>query len=427
MQPLSRRRLLVGAGASLIAAPFFSMLSSSARADTSKTAKRLAIFFSPNGTVLEHWRPTGSGKSFDFPAGSILEPLQSLKQKLLVCDGIDFKNASNHEGGMAAMLTGGGDASSPSQGMSVDQYVARAIGAESRFASLELGVQTSAWGGNVQTRMSYGGAGQFVPPDDSPTSVFSRLFGDVSAEPSDLDRVQKRRKSVLDLVRGELGDLRQRVGGVEAQKLDAHLEALRSVEKGVQGPGSCTPSATPEALDPYGGDAFPALAKQQMDLLVTAFSCGMTNVGSIQMSHTVGPPVFSWLGLSEGHHSLSHMDDSNTQGVADFVTAERWFAEQFAYFLSALDNLQEPGGDGTLLDNTLVVWAKELGDSRLHECVNVPFILAGGGGRFELGRYLKFDSQPHTKLLVSICQALGLDNQTFGDPSHGTGPLEGLA
>ena len=113
------------------------------------------------------------------------------------------------------------------------------------------------------------------------------------------------------------------------------------------------------------------------------------------MRHTVGPHVFSWLGLSEGHHSLSHIDDSNPTGVAHFVEAERYLAEEFAYLLSKLDSLPEPDGEGTLLDHTTVLWAQELGDGRLHDCHSVPFVLAGGGGGyFNTGQYLDLEGNP---------------------------------
>ena len=137
--------------------------------------------------------------------------------------------------------------------------------------------------------------------------------------------------------------------------------------------------------------------------------------------------VPSWLGISEGHHALSHMSDSNVMGVQQFVQAERWFAEQFLYLLERLEataDVMNPGS--TLLDTTAVLWAKEMGDSRLHVCESVPFVIAGAPNHFNLGRYLEFPGQNHQKLLVSMCQAMGLTNPTFGDPSHGTGPLTGL-
>jgi hypothetical protein len=426
MAKLTRRKLVGGCGAALLLAPFYALLERAASAQAAAgCARRLVLFFTPNGTVHRRWRPTGSGTSFEFPAGSILEPLAPHKARVLICDGIDFKNTSNHEGGMAAMLTGNGTLSSQSKGMSVDQYIATEIGGSSRFSSLELGVQTSAWGGGVQTRMSYSAPGAFVPPDDDPVHVFSRLFGTVSSDPTEADRIRRRRQSVIDVVRGDVADLRARVGTEERQKLDLHLESLRRVELGLSGVTGCTQPTAPAPINTYDNDRFPEIGSLQMDLLVTALACDATRVASIQWSHTVGPQVFSWLGLSDGHHSLSHMDDGNTTGVESFVLAERWYTEQFVYFLTRLSETPDAAG-GTLLDSTLVVWCKELGDGRLHDCLSVPFVLAGGGC-FTPGRYVDFGGAPHQKLLVSICQAMGLDNQTFGDASHGTGPLEGLA
>lgn len=423
---VSRRRFLAGAGATLVAGSFLRFFLGESRADAGKTAKRLVVFFTPNGTVHKHWRPQGSGANFTFAAGSILEPLNKHKSRLLICDGIDYKAVDNHEGGMANMLTGGGGAASSSGGMSVDQLVASKVGGATKFSSLEFGVQTSAWGGNVQTRMSYLGPGVYAPPDDSPKSVYKRMFGDISGDPAEVDKLLARKKKILDLVGGEIKEIEKRVGKAEKEKLEAHAAAIEKVEIGLTGGAgpTCDAPGAPIDLDPYDNGNFPAIGKAQMDLLVLSLACGMTNVASIQWNHTVGPAVFSWLGLSEGHHSLSHMDDGNVQGVADFVKAERWYSEQFVYLLDSLAAAPDPEG-GSLLDSTLVVWCKELGDGRLHDCKSVPWVLAGGQ-YFGMGRYVDFGGAAHQQLLVSICQAMGLGNQTFGDATKGTGPLAGL-
>lgn len=418
----NRRTFLASLGAAILSGR---LLEGRALAQNRAAAKRLVVFFSPNGSVLRHWRPTGSETNFNFEAGTILEPLLPIKDKLVVVDGLDFYNASNHEGGMGAMLTGGG-AASASGGASVDQYLATQLAAGTRFPSLELGVHTSAWGGGIQTRMSYQSAGQFVAPDDEPARVARRLFGNAGAP---VDALYLKRKSVIDLVRSELADLKQQLGNDERSKLEVHLDALRQSERGLMTGGNVDTCAGPAAftLDAQANDNFPAVGRAQTDLLVAALACDQTRVASIQYSHTVSPTVFSWLGISEGHHALSHMDDGNAAGVMQFVLAERWFAEQFRYLVERLDALPEPGGTGSLLDNSLVLWAKEMGDSRLHECRSVPFVLAGGaGGALRTGRYLRYPGQAHNRLLVSVCQLMGLNNPTFGDPAAGTGTLEGL-
>jgi hypothetical protein len=426
---IGRRAFGASLGAALVAGSFLDVARGApARQRAEKTAKRLVIFFSPNGTVHRYWRPSGSGESFSFVQGGILEPLAPHISDLVICDGIDFAGFDNHAPGMAGMLTGNGGPSSATRGMSVDQYVAANLGAGTRFDSLEFGVQTSAWGGQVQTRMSYSGAGAFVTPEDRPRNAFRRMFGEITGtDPVELDRLALRKRSILDAVKGDLAELYPRLGREEQIKLEQHLEALRKTEKGMTG-GTCASPPSPTEIDPYANDNFPAVGRAQMDLLVTALACGLTRVASIQWAHTVSPTVFRWLNLSEGHHDLSHKDDSNVRGVADFVTSERWFAEQFAYLLGALAAIPEPGATGSMLDHTLVVWAKELADGRRHDGKSVPFILAGkAGGYLKTRRYSNFNGAPHQKLLVSICHAMGLTNLTFGDPTHGTGPLDGLS
>jgi hypothetical protein len=276
--------------------------------------------------------------------------------------------------------------------------------------------------------MSYTGPGSFKAPIDSPAELYLSMFGDPNASAGELDVLAQRRGLILDLVGNEVKLLQNAVGAEERIKLQAHLSALEEVELGLKAPpGVCDPPGSIFSVNPLQNDNYPLVMRAQIDLMVTALACGMTRVGSLQCGHTVGPHVFSWLGLSEGHHSLSHIDDSNPTGVAHFVEAERYLAEEFAYLLSKLDALPEPDGEGTMLDNTVVVWAQELGDGRLHDCHSVPFVLAGGaGGYFNTGQYLDMGGAPHQKLLVSVCQSLGLNNPTFGNPAFGTGPLEGL-
>jgi hypothetical protein len=144
----------------------------------------------------------------------------------------------------------------------------------------------------------------------------------------------------------------------------------------------------------------------------------------VQLSHTVGDRVYSWIGVTDGHHTLSHADDSNTAGVANFVKTERWNAEQFVYLVNRLKDLPDPEG-GTLFDSTVVLWCKELGDSRLHVSKSVPWVMTGGGA-FQNGRYIQTGGVHHSKVLTSICHAFGLTNSTFGDPGAGSGALEVL-
>lgn len=418
----TRRRVLRGLGASLVAAPFLRGLLRPAQAAPAAGPKRLLVMFSPNGTVHSRWRPTGSERTFSFPAGSVLEPLTDWRDQLILLDRLDFFDADNHEGGMAAMLTGNGDASSVTKGASLDQVIAGAIGGGYRFPSIELGVQTSAWGGSSQTRMSYAGPGSYVTPDDDPLNVYTRLYGDVLGDAEAAAQRLTRQQSVLDLLMGEVSALQDVIGGEERVKLDAHLESLRALERSLSPSESCEAPLPPSVTSSQSNDSFPDVTAAQVKLAVAALACGASPVVSLQMSHTVSPTVFTWLGMSESHHSLSHIDDSNQAGVDEFIHCERWFAEQVGEALTQLAALPDPDGDGTMLDTTLVLWVKELGDGRLHTCESVPWVMTGGG-LFTPGRWLDATGFTQHQALVSIAQAFGLDLDTFGDPSGGAGPM----
>lgn len=417
---VSRRSFTLGLGASLLFGGVLGgpLRSKEARADApGKAARRVVFFFSPNGTVHKHWRPTGSEEAFAFPKGGILEPLEAQKKDLVILDGINFDGFDNHEPGMRGMLTGqpGGGIFA---GKSVDQYLAGKIGGASRYASVELGALTSIWGSNPQTRMSYGGPSSVVDPEDDPGQAFGRLFGEAIAQANDpgaAARMAARRKSILDAVRGDIADLNVRLSASQRVKLEQHAESIRSMEKSFQGGLSCATPEAPSAVDAHSMASFPAVAKAQTDLMVLALGCGLTKVASLQLSHTVSPLLMSWLDLGEAHHELSHKDDSNTQGVQNFVKAERWFAEQFGYLLTQLQAMPDPEGGGSLLDTSLVVWAKELGDSRMHDAKSVPFVLAGkANGALRTGRYLDFKGVSHHQFLASICQAAGVDPTELG-------------
>lgn len=402
---MRRRSLLRAGAASVLAAPFLDLLARPARASTG-AAQRLLVFFSPNGTIPAHWTPSGSGANYAFRPDSILAPLAGLESELLVLSGLDFVIGDNHEGGMTNMLTAGGKDS-------IDQVVAEQIGASSRFSSLELSALTSAWGGTSQTRMVYRD-GAFLTPDDDPAHVFQRLFGDVGDS-----TLLARRLSVIDRNRTELDALHERLGAAERARLDAHLTALDAVERSLAGTTCATPVA-PDAGEPQNNDQYPSVVKAQLDLAVLALACGATNVCTVQLSHTVSPVVFTWLGQSETHHGLSHSDDTNVAGVDAFVAAEQWYAQQFRYLVDSLLATPDPATGAPLLDSTVVLWAKELGDSRMHVCRGVPWILAGSGnGYFTMGRHLDVSGTTHDQVLAAVGQAFGVESETFGVGTNG--------
>lgn len=397
---MNRRDLLKMGAAALLAAPFLGVAGRARAAGPGP--RRLLVLFSPNGTI-PHQLGAQGGDALGFAPGSILEPLSGLERELLVLDGMDFSTGDNHEGGMGAMLTAGG-------GTSLDQIVADHIQGDTRFHSLTLGALTSLWGGSTQTRACYRD-GATITPDDDPLHAWKRLFGDLGDT-----TLRDRRQSVLDLTRAEIGALRSRLGPTHKARLDTHLDGLRAVERSLQGGGSCDTPVAPGQLSASANDAFPDIVDAQLALAVQALACGATNVCTVQMSHTVSPVVFTWLGITEGHHALSHSDDGNTAGVASFVACERWFASRVASVIRLLQDTPDAEG-GSLLDSTVVLWVKELGDSRMHVCRSVPWVLAGGGEAFRKGRHLDLGGATHDSVLAAVANRFGLELDHFGTGS----------
>lgn len=439
---LDRRTFLRGAGGLALALPFLDAMAGSASAVD--FPKRFVVFFTGLGTVKQAWQPTGTETSFEL--GEILAPLSPYRDKLLVIEGIDMESAHHgpgdpHQQGIGQALTGTElqegtlfpYACNPAAhvgwggGISVDQFLAAKLGERTKLSSLELGVQVQY--ANVSSRVSYLGPGQPVPPEDDPRAAFDRLFLDLSSDPADLDRRRALRRQVLGSVMEDYGSLARTLGGDDRQKLEQHLGAVNEIEKRLDAPGllggACALPELGDPLDVYANDNFPAIGRLQTDLLAMALACDLTRVASIQWSATQAGKVFTWLGQSDTHHALSHSNVSDPDKQQQLIDIGRWQAEQLAYLLGKLDAVQE--GTGTLLDNTLVLWCTDISQGQSHARRDMPYVLAGGaGGALRTGRYLRYDGDPHNNLLVTLCNAMGVDVSTFGNPAYCTGPLPGL-
>jgi hypothetical protein len=443
---LNRRDFVRGLGATAATLPLLPSLRAHAQQMT--FPRRLLIVFSANGTIRENWVPSGTETSFTL--SRILAPLEPHKSEIVVLDGVKNEAAyhgpgDGHMTGMGCLLTatelldgtqfscGGTDPCSGwGGGISVDQYIANAlydatpVAQRPKYKSLELAVQSG--GADVWSRMVYAGADQPIAPMDDPVQVYNRLFADLGVSQEDLARKRAQRGSVLDYVGGRLTKLRDTLAGEDRQKLEAHLQAVRDIEAQLaagQLDVSCAQPASPAAINYRNNDNFPAAVKLQTDLLTRAFACNLTQVATLQWSRSVSGVRHTWAGVSEGHHDLSHEGDSNADAIEKITKVNVWLTEQFAYLLSQLESV--PEGDGTMLDNTLVVWVNELGRGNSHSRTDVPFILAGrAGGGLRTGRFLQYDDDSHSNLLVSVCQLMGVDTETFGNPQYCSGPLRML-
>jgi hypothetical protein len=467
MRQMRRRELLQALGG----IGLVPLLQAGARGQAAgQPIRRLLVFYTPNGTVIPQWRPRGAETGFT--VGRILAPLEPWRSKLLILGGVDMALAdagfgSHHTRGIGGLLTGrpilmgnfrsaGPPTAGWASGVSIDQHIARAVGASSRFRTLELGVQVID--AEVRGRISYQGASQPLPPMESPYDAFDRVFAGgnpapgptpAPGQPSSLpggsdpraERLRAQRRSVLDFLGQELGAVRAWVSADDRARLDAHLESVRDIERrltpagGGAGPGPVTPAGCQmpmvgSRMDVAAAANMPAVGKLQMDLAAAALACDLTRVITLQWTHAESNQSFPFIGVPGQHHAMSHAGDTDAAAQENLTKINVWYAEQLKYLLDRLAQYRE--GDATLLDNSVVLWANEVGKGNNHAHRDLPFLLAGGaGGRLRTGRFLDFMAnggrgQPHNNLLVSLAKLMGLPDTRFGDPAHSTGPLPGL-
>lgn len=459
---LPRRSVLQALGLGAAASPLLPILNASGAEGV--FPKRLLLVYEPDGapakdynTVMD-WKPQGSGA--DFTLSEIHKPLEAIRNKLVVPWGLKLTAGGageNHAFGMAGLWTaatlqgpsaganfdgGNGNRTGWGSGPSIDQVIAKAFGPnmpyqraaddaspETAFRSVQLGVE--CLNPSSLNRMIYDGADKPIHPEVNPASAFDRLFKnvvpgmspEVTPEPDNGAAVLEaaRQKAIVDSVAGDLRRLRTRLGAEDYAKVDQHLEALAAIERRIGGGSgggvmglSCSKPPEPS------GDGFDAKLEQMSDIAVAALSCDVTRVMSIQWSYAFSHVRHSWIGLGD-HHNYSH-DGQDRR--SELTKIDQWYATQLLYLLQKLDSV--PEGDGTLLDNTLVVCGRELG-STAHRMERAPFILAGGSALgLANGRWLDFDGQEHVKLLVSIARLMGMDINTFGNREVDSGPLAGI-
>lgn len=477
--PISRRVALRGAGGAALSLPLFNdLISRKAQAQTTTPAfpKRLVVIFTPNGTIPENY--FGSGDTTTFNPGSIFSPLTTAhKNDIMVLDGIDMTcanepgiNGDAHGLGMGCMLTGkrlqsgelfkagmGGPGSGWADNESIDQLIARTVGTMTKFSSLE--VAGKRYGGNLWSRMSYKGAAQPIAPEDEPSRAFDRLFGAGATGggggtgATAQQRLNMRRKSVLDNVTAELKALGMKLGTDDRTKLQQHEATIAALQKrlmmasttpGTMTPAMCTPSLMRPAENMQLGTVmandsgmqtinaaidknFPAIVTNFFDIIASALACDLTRVASFIVAPSRSDVVMQWdpLKYTEAHHEVSHFGDAERDSKAKLTRMNQWYAEQIAAFITKLKSI--PEGNGTLFSNTIIFWTNELGIGNSHSHTRIPYAILGGGGVFKTGRYVKFNKVPHNRLLLSLAQAMGVNTTVFGDMKYCEGgPLTGL-
>lgn len=437
MNPLNRREFLRDLGLSAAALPFVLNLPSLGFANQTARKQRLVIMFSPNGVIPNAFWPEEEGESFTLKES--LSPLQPFKDKLLTLHGVCDKvrgDGDSHMRGIGCLLTGTelfpgniqGGSDTPagwSSGISIDQEIKNFLQADvarrTRFGSLEFGVMVPERA-DTWTRMSYAGPNKPIAPIDDPYQMFSKLYGRM--------KDQESLKSILDELQGDLKKVASVVNADDRRLLEEQTTFVRELEQELKATSSeLVGHAVPE-LEPgikEDNDNMPKLSKLNIDLMVNSFVNDFARVATLQYTNSVGGAKMRWLGVEEGHHELSHNPDTDEKSVDKLTRINKWYAEQMAYLAQRLAETPEPGGQGSLLDNTLIVWTNELGKGNSHTLDNIPFVLVGNGLDFQMGRSLKYKKTAHNRLLMSLAHGFGHRIERFGNPDFcGDGPLSNL-
>lgn len=455
-----RRAFLKAVGAVGLSLPFLPLIERSAVGQDGSGPKRFVGVYCPHGMAHPLWtmQETDTETSFDlrFP-NCPLAPFddsetygRSFKDKLIVIDGIDLTVGVNggvvgHDAG-SVILTG---AARPTTS-SLDQFLAveRGLGSDTRYSSLTVGVDVewAIWS------LSIGATGVPIAPITNPAQLYDMVFASLGVgEDADAlaqaELMRRRGQSVIDFLNAELATLKPRLHPREQRKIDAHLTSVREVERqlasfAADGPKCVKPDAPSVGLyrhwesSQYAGaedEYFGGLANLQVELLAQAIACDLTRFATLYLPHR----------LKADHHGVVHAY-ANRVGVFDPATfaplaaANEWNYRQVARLLQRLD-------EAGIIDDTIVFVTSDVGDPSEHNSRYIPAVLAGGaGGTWRMGRRLRVGAAcassdqacftvervPHNRILVSICQAFGVEQEAFGysseTPDATRGTLDGL-
>ncbi|MEM9188744.1 MAG: DUF1552 domain-containing protein [Myxococcota bacterium] len=465
-RPHTRRGFLRGAAGTAIALPFLASLEEPGRAQPSSQPRRFVAYCQPLGTFGEMFWPHRPGETpYQFPdryegdacpgskcrdkvrrtgetfadyddwqASRILQPLDRHRSDLIVLEGID--NQTGNHPGYTAMLTGArpiedeGGAS-----ISVDQRMANVVGADTKFASLQLGVETAP---RIHTRhtVSWYGPTLGAPAESHPRAVFRRVFGDLATDEGEVNYIHEQRASILDLTLEQARSLDTQLGHDDRIKLEQYLDSVRDVETRLTRlPGAgCSVPMEPDIPDgrkewQVPQEMIPASAEMQLDLLALALACDLTRVITFQMAFEATNMTHPWLGVDKRWHDLSHNGASKDRWWEDmeqYVRISEWNAELLA---GLVDRLKSNG----VFDDTAILWTNPMHNGQNHNSRSLPLVVAAGSGMpFRTGRHVRYATgrdDPQRKindLHVTFLNAMGIEDTSFGDPEANLGPLTEL-
>ncbi|MCB9777633.1 MAG: DUF1552 domain-containing protein [Alphaproteobacteria bacterium] len=427
-QRFSRRRFLRGlmaGGSAAVALPILEIAAGrqafGATSCGSGFPQRFGLFFWGNGNLPPRWTPVGEGDGDDWALSDQLAPLAAVKDKLTVVSGhaVKVTNISPHWSGGVGLLTGqaliGDDNYWEVAAPTIDQVIADEIGGETLYRSMQIGVASEkvfSW--SDATTQNFG--------ETDPYTLYQRLFGDTFVEPGSGGIVDPRlgyRRSALDAVMADIGALQASLGASDRQRLEQHLDGVRELEQRLarlqEDPPdyeSCTRPDAPETDYPEleGRPQLVARSRAFAHLTAMALACDQTRVLTFQFSQPLNGDLYG--DAADGHHSLTHDEGGDQPTVHEITTT---IIGELAYLLETLDAV--PEGEGTLLDNSLVLACSETSEGKTHSLEELPLLLAGGGcGKLVTGRHVRsYTADNAGHVMLSVLRAMGVNRADWGD------------
>jgi hypothetical protein len=445
---ISRRTVLRGLGTAM-ALPVLEAMrpvlahAAAATIDAPNKPLRMAFLSVPNGIHMPDWTPKSEGYDFDLPF--ILAPLKNVKDDVLVLTGLTHdKGRANADGpgdharSAASFLTGCQPVKTAGAnirvGVSVDQFAAKRVGHYTKFPSLEIGLEPGRGAGSCDSgyscaysnTISWSSESTPVAKEVNPRLVFERLFSNRPTGPGGESAAKRNlyKSSVLDLVSEDAKRLHGQLGQADRRKLDEYLGGVRELEQRIAQAEKDATANLPDLNIPPGiPQDYADHARLMSDLLVLAFQTDLTRIATFMLANEGSNRSYRPIGVPEGHHDLSH-HGGDAAKHAKLRMINRFHVTQLAYLLERLKSVRD--GDGTLLDNCMIVYGSGIGDGNRHNHDNLPVLVAGrGADTLRTGRHVRYpDETPMANLFVSMLERVGAATERFGDS---TGALPNLS
>jgi uncharacterized protein DUF1552 len=387
---LPRRTFLRGLGAS-VALPFLEAMVPAFKASAATRTPRFGAVFVPNGAIVEEWIPKTAGTGFDLP--SILKPLERYKDTLVVVSNltrahpgvVEGDHAISAAGWLSGVLAKRTQAEDVLAGTTIDQIVARQIGQDTPFPSIELatadftgyvGACTSGYSCVYTNTISWSSPTTPLPMEINPRAVFERLFGRPGS-PAERTARLNRTRSILDLVAAQAADLQRSLGARDRARLGDYLDNVREIERRIErSEARSSVDATSIALPAGVPDMFEEHLALMYDLLTLAFRSDLTRVFTFMSDRELSQRTYPQIGVGEQHHTVSH-HGNDPANIAKVVKINTYHVELFARFLDTLKKTSD--GDGSLFDHSLIFYGGGMGNPNQHASDPLPVLAIGGG------------------------------------------------